>query len=131
MVNSLQVSSGGGCSRGYFFAETATNSHQNSDTFPRNETPRQFDSVSSLRNSYVLARQLGFLGALLGAWWRVSRGASLGDSTSAGAENSQRTLHAATRPTMTAYRYHASREWALNPDFALLPLNQAFLESRK
>ena len=55
-----------------------------------------------------------------GANRRVSRGASLGEATSAGAVNSQRTLHAAPRPTMTAIAFIARAE-TVYPAFAFAP----------
>lgn len=68
---------------------------------------------------------------LVGASRRVRRGPSLGELTSAGANNSRVALHAAKRPTTTAYCYRASREWAVNPDFAFAPSDSSMTTNQK
>lgn len=63
------------------------------------------EHLDSDHSGRLLPRQLRLrLGVWVGAKRRVRRGPSLGDSTSAGAENSQATLHVlqSERPTMTA-----------------------------
>ena len=67
-------------------------------------TSRQIDSYGPFPSLWQAASKRTEPLSAAGASGRVSRGASSGEPTSAGAGNSQRTLHAAKRPTATAYR---------------------------
>lgn len=71
-----------------------------------------------------LSSQSGCLREWIGAQGRVRRGPSLGDSTSAGAENSQATLHAlrSDRPTMTAF---SCEGWPNTPALASLTSSES------
>jgi hypothetical protein len=77
--------------------------------FLANDNLHQFEFCSAQGRS--LSRQRGLcLGALSGASRRLSRGPSLGDSTSAGAENSQVTISDCKQELV---------ERLVHPDFAV------------
>lgn len=84
-----------------------------------NVTPRQFDPVPFVW--ITLPSQSGLCPReSVGADRRLRRCSSLGGMTPAGAIDSQSKLQAAKRPTMTAYRYCASRD-GLTPRSLLSP----------
>lgn len=79
---------------------------------------RQIDSFDPFAVVWRAA-STGVTRSAAGASRGVPRGASLGEATSAGAVNSQRTLHAATRPPMTAFAEEPTAE-TCHPAFAVL-----------
>ena len=72
-----------------------------------------------------------WLRELPGAKRRVRRGPSLGDSTSAGAENSQSDLHTVKRPIDDGILSLTLAETTLYPVFALLPPESSILFKNK